>query len=112
MVDCGPLAGSAVDYTQLWDAAAAFLHNVTFNTTMSLAERRRSGTAAALLRSFNVPRNMLSLATSSMQSLGRFYRNKSLESVIGVLWVYLLGSVFRVQHAAASPRSCSEYYSQ
>lgn len=51
MLDRGPLVGSAVGYTQLWDAAAAFLHNVTVNTTMSLAERRRGGTAAALLRS-------------------------------------------------------------
>jgi hypothetical protein len=32
----------------------------------------------------NTVRNMLSLATSCIQSLGRVYRNKSLESVIGV----------------------------
>jgi hypothetical protein len=61
-------------------ATATFLHSVTINTTMSLAERRRGRSPTQ----FNVLRNMLSLATSSMQSLGRFYRNESLESVIGV----------------------------
>jgi hypothetical protein len=76
--------GTAVGYTQLWDAAAAFLHGVTVNTTMSLAERHRGITAVALLHSLMCRATCLSLATSSMQSLGCFYRNISLELVIGM----------------------------
>jgi hypothetical protein len=84
MVDCGPLAGTAVSYTGLWDTVAAFLHSITvkhnyvFGGEVPRRYRSRSPTQ------FNVPHNMLRLATSSMQSLGRFYRIISLESVIGV----------------------------
>jgi hypothetical protein len=55
MLDCGPLVGTMVGLDTAMGhcgiAAAAFLHSVTINTTMSLVERHHGSTAVALLHS-------------------------------------------------------------
>jgi hypothetical protein len=79
MVDRDPLVGTAVSYTRLWDTVAAFLHSLTAKHNYVFGGEAPWSYHVRSPTQFNVPHNMLSLETSSVQSLGRFYRNRSLE---------------------------------